>query len=226
MVSITSSPSPRLCACGCGNDAPMVKLTNHRLGVIKGQYSRFIQGHNVREDLATRFWAHVTRGERCWEWQLHRTPNGYGQVKAHGRTTTAHRVAWELTYGPIPDGLFVCHHCDNRTCCRPDHLFLGTCQDNHDDAKRKGRTLTGDRHPFRLHPELVPRGDAHHSHQHPEKNPRGSHHGNTTLTEEVVLEIRRLFATGSVKRRVILAAYPTGTSTYYRIIKRLSWTHI
>jgi hypothetical protein len=55
----------------------------------------------------------------------------------------AHRIAWELTNGPIPAGLFVCHHCDTPGCVRPDHLFLGTAQENMQDASRKDRMLHG-----------------------------------------------------------------------------------
>jgi len=89
--------------------------------------------------LEERFWAKVERGEGCWLWTASRTSTGYGQINVDHRPLKAHRVAWELTYGPIPDGLFVCHHCDVPLCCRPDHLFLGNDADNMRDCAAKGR---------------------------------------------------------------------------------------
>lgn len=93
------------------------------------------------------FWRHVRQGNSCWEWTGH--PNGkfgYGRVMVNGRRVLAHRRAWELLVGPIPDGLKVLHRCDNPPCVRPDHLFLGTLADNNRDRDAKGRTSTGPSH--------------------------------------------------------------------------------
>jgi hypothetical protein len=89
---------------------------------------------DVREQA---FWKRVQVGPSCWLWLSYCDLNGYGRF-GHARRY-AHRVAWELTQGPIPDGLQVCHHCDNPPCVRPDHLFLGTQGDNVRDCAAKGR---------------------------------------------------------------------------------------
>lgn len=70
-------------------------------------------------------------------------PNGYGQIHQSGRTAYAHRVAWELANGPIPDGGFILHSCDNRRCVNPAHLRVGTFQDNMDDMTGRGRHAHG-----------------------------------------------------------------------------------
>lgn len=89
--------------------------------------------------IVDKFWSHVQRGDGCWTWTKGRMTAGYGQLKIKGRQVGAHRVAWVLTNGPIADGLYVCHHCDNPICVRPDHLFVGTNSDNQKDAVKKGR---------------------------------------------------------------------------------------
>lgn len=104
---------------------------------------------NILTSIATRLWAKVDRSPgqgpeaTCWQWTGGTHEFGYGVI-GRGRqtegTTKTHRVAWEDTYGPIPDGLNVLHRCDNPPCCNPSHLFLGTQQDNVDDARAKGRT--------------------------------------------------------------------------------------
>lgn len=91
-----------------------------------------------------RFWSKVNIGNpnECWEWGSSRNKKGYGQFTLYDRKSfnvKAHRMAWEVTNGKIPDGLFVCHHCDNPPCCNPAHLFVGTNSDNMKDASSKGR---------------------------------------------------------------------------------------
>jgi len=97
---------------------------------------------------ADTFWGRVSVGAEghCWDWQgsrSARTPNGgggYGTLKWNRRYWYAHHVAYALTHGPIPEGAFVLHHCDDRVCCNPDHLYIGTHQNNMDDMKRRGRS--------------------------------------------------------------------------------------
>jgi hypothetical protein len=88
-----------------------------------------------------RFWMRVVRypGEACWLWRGAKA-SGYGRMRVDGRLESSHRLAWAFEHGALPEpGKVVCHRCDNRGCCRPDHLFLGTYGDNAQDAVNKGR---------------------------------------------------------------------------------------
>ncbi len=86
-----------------------------------------------------RFWAQIDRSGDCWIWTGYRTSKGYGRFKVGGRHYRAHRVAWVLAYGPIPDEVDVLHHCDTPPCVRDTHLFLGDEAANAHDRDSKGR---------------------------------------------------------------------------------------
>lgn len=89
-----------------------------------------------------KFFSLVSIGDRkedCWLWMGSSLPKGYGRFYANGKMNYAHRFAYETWVGQIPDGHFICHHCDNPSCCNPDHLFAGTQKDNMRDCAEKGR---------------------------------------------------------------------------------------
>ncbi len=81
----------------------------------------------------------------CWLWTKCTDTNGYGQTTVNRRTRQAHRLSYEVFRGPIPKGKWVLHSCDTRCCVNPDHLRLGTPQDNSDDMVRRGRSGRGER---------------------------------------------------------------------------------
>ena len=105
-------------------------------------------------ELKMRLLQHLVIKGDCWEWGLSRFKTGYGQISVKDRPSYVHRVAWIVVNGEIPDGLCVLHHCDNRACLRPSHLFLGTKADNTADMIRKGRWRQPHR-PTKLNPVAV-----------------------------------------------------------------------
>jgi HNH endonuclease len=154
----------------------------------------------VRKDFEQRFWDRVANGAGCWEWTAGKDGFGYGKVRVPGKKwmDSAHRVAYELTNGPIETGLCVCHSCDNPACCRPSHLFLGTIADNNTDMVAKGRNYS---HPNGLMSK--------------ERNPNRKIDMNTART------IREEYATTSQER--LAETYGLSQTTISRIVRGVYW---
>lgn len=157
-------PNPSgLCHCGCGQITPLAKWNHSRTGVVKGKHLRYMYGHERKlppvnprtmKSASDKEWTleeawsqYIVRGgvDECWEWQGPMQGWGYGALSFQGQKFGAHRVAYELHNGPIPDGMQVCHTCDNPPCCNPSHLFLGSNDDNVRDRTLKGRSARGER---------------------------------------------------------------------------------
>ena len=148
--------------------------------------------------LAQRFWEKVdVKGkDDCWMWNAYVDSDGYGQFRYYDRQQKAHRSAWILTHGEIPEGMFVCHHCDTPSCVNPAHLFIGTHQDNVDDQYNKGRGNFGERH------------------------------GRSKLTEQEVLLIRDLYDNGCYTQEELSDMYHISRGQIGAIVRKESWAYL
>jgi hypothetical protein len=168
-----------------------------------------------KQSLEERFWSKVDTSGECWEWTGTNAGQGYGQIRHNKQKYLAHRLSWQIHHGPIPEGLLVCHHCDNPPCVNPDHLFLGTVRENYLDAFRKGRTK-----------QPCPETGRLASAMHPERLPRGTSHPFARFTEYDIRKIRALHALGATSKRRIAEQYNTSPSVIRAIIARTAWSHV
>lgn len=170
---------------------------------------------------------HPVLKTKCWKWLNKAIVDGYGVIGVNFKQVRAHRFSYVYFVGPIPEGLFVLHKCDNRRCVNPEHLFLGTNQDNMTDKCVKGRHRgsKGDANGARKYRERLQRGDQHFSRRTPELMAVGERLPQSKLTKEIVLEIRRLYI--SVRSFKLLAEkFSVSGATIARVIKRQSWKHV
>jgi hypothetical protein len=147
-----------------------------------------------------RFWVKTQIPEdisKCWQWTAAKDRKGYGLFQLGTReksmVRSAHRIAWKLTYGELPEGLCVLHKCDHPSCVNPAHLFLGTIRDNNADCKSKQRNNTGSRN------------------------------GMAKLNGSQIAEIRASYRRGRTGYRKLAKAFGVDFSTIYKIVKNRRW---
>jgi len=136
----------------------------------------------------------------CWIWNGATTNFGHGRIKINNKTLSVHRISYEIHRGKIPNGLFVCHHCDNPTCINPKHLFLGTRSDNMKDAYNKGRIK-------------IPCHHGEYAYQH-------------ILTEKDVKKILKIKKEKKISEQELGKKFGVARNTINNIINNRNWKHI
>ena len=150
--------------------------------------------------LIERFWENVDiKGDdECWEWIGYSGGLDYGQIQFNKVNYYAHRLAYIIAYGEIPEGLYICHTCDNPPCVNKKHLFAGTCTDNARDMIKKGRKVCGDK--------------------------KGIKNGRAKLNEEQVRQIREM--SNIKKNSEIARIFNVNDCLIGAVVNRQTWKHI
>lgn len=151
----------------------------------------------LTKSLRRRFLGKIDMSGECWEW-TGAIRNGYGTIKHEGKNLSTHVVAYRIFHGEIPPGCLVCHKCDNRLCCNPDHLYAGTYSDNARDMHDRRRFAA----------------------------PRGEDVPQSVLTEDLVREIMRLFRHRSYGARRIATRLGLNENTVKGVVAGRTWRHV
>lgn len=191
-----------LARCDCGTEK-MVRwstLICERKGSMScGCLKAERAGQQRRRPLRERFEAALEKTPGgCWEWKKYRNERGYGVMGVGGTTRLAHRVMWELTHGPIPEGMLVCHSCDNPACCNPEHLWLGSNSQNVADMRAKGRA----------------------------RALKGTKNANAKLTADEVRAIRQRYAAGGISQQALADEYGLSQPAVGRVVRGVGYQDV
>lgn len=173
-------------------------------------------------DALERFFSKVHKSPEpngCWEWEGAHFATGYGAFYADGKMQRAHRFIYESTFGPLPAAIMVLHHCDNRRCIRPDHLYPGTHAQNMRDRDERHRTASGDQNGMRTRP------DRNAVRLYPDRLARGERANKSHLTAADVSAIRAAHATGE-SQSALARRYGVSQAMVNKIVHRISWAHV
>lgn len=152
----------------------------------------------MKQSLEDRFFAKVLKSmdsDGCWNWIASKYRDGYGRIQFQRKSVRAHRISWQIHHGPIPDGVQVLHRCDNPLCVRPDHLFLGTHDDNMADKVAKGRQF----------------------------RPEGEANGAARLSCDEVINIRKLYVGGGRTYQSLAAQFGVSSGDIRLIVTMENW---
>lgn len=157
----------------------------------------------MKPTIEQRLWGRIkiASPDECWEWKGRPGKNGYCKMCVNGKDEYIHRIVYQLTKGPIPEGFDVCHKCDNRKCGNPLHLFAGTRYDN-------------------LH-DMIDKGRADHT-----KNLKLENHAMAKLTNEQVRQIRYLYDGGMASQIELSKQFCVTNGAIWRIVHRKNWPSI
>ena len=146
-----------------------------------------------------RFWSKVKKTSRCWLWTGAKRGRGYGVLRrgsADEGFVDSHRFSYEIHFGPVPEDMWVLHHCDNPSCIRPSHIYAGTPKQNNQDMVFRGRSI------------------------------RGESHANSRLTFNQVKIIRSEYIPHKIFMETFAKRFRVSVSTIQRVISKESWNHI
>jgi hypothetical protein len=165
---------------------------------------------NIGINLEKSFWSKVNKTEGCWIWTAGKNHDGYGYFRHNNSHSRAHRVSYQLHFGDIPRGLFICHKCDNRSCVNPSHLFVGTAKENSVDMKEKGRSCAGEKSPSRRFPE----------------NYQGEKSGMHKLKLDEVMYIKSSYGKNGHTQTSLAKQFGVTQSAVWCVLRGKTWSHV